>query len=120
MIDDDLDPLFKLPLTEFTVARNALAVRLKKIGRSEEAQQVKSLPKPSISAWAVNQLYWKHREFFDRLIAAGESLGQAQASQMAGKTADIRGPLAERREALSAHSRLAAEMLREASHNPTA
>src|SRR5262249_45008010 len=70
-------------------------------------------------AWAVNQLYWRHREFFDRLIAAGETLGRAQASQLAGQTADMRGPLAERREALSDLSRLAAELLREAGHSPT-
>jgi len=117
--DDDVDALFKLPLMQFTLARNGLAGRLKKMGRSDEAQEVKSLTKPSISAWAVNQLYWRHRDLFERLIAAGESLGKAQASQLAGEITDIRGPMAERREALSGLSRLSAELLREAGHNPT-
>ena len=38
---------------------------------------------------------------------------------MAGKITDIRGPMAERREALSGLSRLSAELLRKAGHNPT-
>lgn len=70
--EDDVDALFRLPLAEFTGARNALAAKLKKSGRGDEAVRVKALAKPSISAWAVNQLYWNHREAFDRLIASAE------------------------------------------------
>jgi hypothetical protein len=117
--DDDLDGLFQLPLTEFTGARNALAARLKKDGRREEAEQVKALGKPSISAWAVNQLYWKHRDEFDVLIKAGERVRSAHTSQLAGKTADMRGSLAARRESLSHLARLADALLREAGHSPT-
>ncbi len=57
----DVDALYQLSLPEFTAARNALASRLKKSGRSEEAEAVKGLQKPPISAWTVNQLFWKHR-----------------------------------------------------------
>ena len=42
-IEDELDELFKLPLTEFTVARNALATKLKKAGNRDEAERVKAL-----------------------------------------------------------------------------
>jgi hypothetical protein len=118
-LEDDLDSLFKLPLMEFTAARNTLAARLREIGRSDEAERVRSMPKPSISAWAVNQLYWKHRDAFDQLIAVGKRLALAQASQLAGKAADMSGPLATRREALSGLSRLAGALLRDAGHNPT-
>ena len=69
--DSDIDALFQLPPGEFTAARNALASRLKKGGHADEAEAVKALPKPSVSAWAVNQLFWKHRKPFDRLMAAG-------------------------------------------------
>ena len=115
-LEDDLDALFKLPLGEFTVARNALAARLKKAGRGGEAERVKALVKPSISAWAVNQLYWRHRDAFDRLIAAGERFRRAHASQLAGKAADTRVPLTARREALSGLSRLAGALLRDAGY----
>ena len=82
----DVDALYKLPLTEFTASRNALAGRLKKSGRAEEAERVKALNKPSAPAWAVNQLFWRHRDRFDRLIAAGDRLRQAQASKLAGRS----------------------------------
>ena len=89
-LDDDLDALFRLPLAEFTDARNTLAARLKKSGRGEDAVVVKALAKPPVSAWAVNQLYWNHREAFDRLIASGERFHKAQTSRSAGKVADMR------------------------------
>jgi len=120
MVDpgDDLDELFKLPVAEFTAARNALSARLKKAGRGDEALRVKSLVKPPVSVWAVNQLYWKHREAFNELIEAGERLTRAQAAQLGGNSVDMRAALAGRREALSALSRLADGLLRDAGHSP--
>ena len=121
-LEDDVDALYRLPLAEFTAARNALAARLKKAGRGDEkaeADRVKALVRPSISAWAVNQLYWKHREAFDRLIATGERFRHAQTSRLARKVGDMRGALDARREALSHLSDLATALLRNAGHNPT-
>ena len=74
--------------------------------------------KPSISAWAVNQLYWRHREAFDRLLATGERFRHAQTSRLASKVADMRGALDARRDVL-APVRSRDRILREASHNPT-
>ncbi len=115
----DTDRLFQLPLGEFTSARNALAATLKKAGRKDEAEQVKGLAKPSVSAWAVNQLYWNHRKLFDRLMSSGAALRSAQASQLSGEAAELRGPLQERRETLSELSKLAASALQRAQHAPT-
>jgi hypothetical protein len=116
---NDTDALFTLPLDEFISGRNALAAQLKKAGQLEEANRVKAIAKPTVSAWAANQLYWNHRDAFERLIAAGQRFRQAQAMQLAGKAADMRAPLDERRDALSELSSLAAALLREAGHNPT-
>lgn len=118
-LDDELDTLFKLPLAEFTSARNTLAARLKKTGHGDEAVLVQALAKPSISAWTVNQLYWNHRGAFDRLIASGELFHKAQRSRLAGKVADMRGALDGRREALTHLSDLATSLLQDAGHNPT-
>jgi hypothetical protein len=118
-IDDEIDALFQLSQAEFTAARNALASRLKKAGRAEEAENVKALPKPSLTAWTVNQLYWRHRAAFDRLVAAGERFRKAQALQLSGNSADVRGPLEARRSALSEMVSLAAETLRHAGGKPT-
>jgi len=118
-LDDDLDALFRLPLAEFTAARNTLAGQLKKSGSANEAEFVKSLAKPSVTAWAVNQLYWNHRNAFDRLIATGERFRQVQTSRTARKIADMREALDARREELSNLSDFATALLRDAGHNPS-
>jgi hypothetical protein len=110
-LNDDVDELFKLPLAEFIGARNALATRLKQSGRANDASLVKTLAKPSVSAWAVNQLYWNHRDAFDRLLAAGQRLR--------GKVTDVRGVLEARNKALSDLSDLATSLLSDAGHNPS-
>jgi DNA repair exonuclease SbcCD ATPase subunit len=117
-LGDDVDALFSLPLAEFTGARNALAARLKQSGRANDATLVKALAKPSISAWAVNQLYWRHREAFETLISAGKRLSRAQKGA-GGKVAEMRESLDARRDALSHLSDLASTLLRDAGHNPT-
>jgi DNA repair exonuclease SbcCD ATPase subunit len=111
-LQDDVDELFKLPLTEFTDARNSLAKRLKQSGRANDANVVKTLAKPSVSAWTVNQLYWHHRDAFEELLAAGQRFRKAQRG---GKVADMRGALDARRQALSQLSDLASSLL----NNPT-
>src|SRR5882672_2023415 len=115
-LDDDIDALFKLPLTEFVGARKALAARLKQNDFVSEAEGVKALAKPSISAWTVNQLYWRHREAFDELIATGQRFRKAQVT---GKMVNMREALDARREALSHLSALATEALRDGGHNPS-
>src|ERR1051326_8824380 len=110
-LKDDVDELFKLPLSEFIGARNALAAQLKKSGQANDANLVKTLAKPSVSAWTVNQLYWHHRAAFDKLLAAGQRLR--------GKVTDVRGALGARQEALLHLSDLANALLRDAGHNPT-
>jgi len=115
-IDAEIDALFQLPLTEFTAARNALAGRLKKAGDAADAERVKSIQKPSATAWAVNQLYWHHRKDIEALVAVGERFRKAQAAQLAGKNADMRELLNERRDALSGLMSRATAILREAGH----
>jgi methyl-accepting chemotaxis protein len=111
-LEDDIDALFRLPLAEFTGERNALAARLKKEGRRDDADRVKLLAKPSVSAWAVNQLYWDHREAFDELMVSGKRLRP-------GKVQGMRDSLDARRETLVHLSDLATELLREAGSNPS-
>jgi hypothetical protein len=115
----DVDGLFQLPLTEFTAARNALASRLKKAGRAEEADAIKGLQKPPLSAWTVNQLFWKQRAAFDKLLDAGLKFRTAQTAQLSGRSTDIRGPLEARREALADLSKRAAQVLRDVNHAAT-
>jgi len=115
-VEDDIDRLFQLALGEFTRARDALAAKLRKDGALEKAKEVKGLPKPSISAWVANQLYRHNRKAFDRLLTASEAFRAAQAAQLAGNSADIRAPIAARREALTELAKHASAMLRAAGH----
>ncbi len=69
--EPDIDRLYTLPLSEFTAARNELAKALRAAGDRAAADRVKGLAKPSLAAWAVNQLYHRERQTFDRLLSAG-------------------------------------------------
>src|SRR5688572_8316831 len=57
----EADKLYQAPLAEFTAARNALAARIKAAHGADAAAHVKALVKPSIAAWVLNQLYWRHQ-----------------------------------------------------------
>jgi fused signal recognition particle receptor len=84
--DSPLDRLYQLPLSEFVSARNALA---KESGA--DAAEIRSLQKPSVPAWAVNQLYWQRRDVYDDLIARAQDLRATHDATLGGKRADLRG-----------------------------
>jgi hypothetical protein len=87
----DLDRLYGLPREEFTSARNALVSELQKAGRKDEADEVGALTKPSVSAWAVNQLARLYPREVAELVKAGDALRKAQRDVLAGKKgADVR------------------------------
>jgi hypothetical protein len=92
-IDTAIDHLFQGPLEAFTDARNALA-------KAAKRPDVKALAKPSLPAWAVNQVYWHHREVIDRLVTASEAVRAAHERALAGESADIAGADQAHREAL--------------------
>src|SRR3954464_8449882 len=96
--DDKLDELYQQPLADFISARNALAKTLS----GADAQRVKALPKPTVVAWAANQVYWQARAAYDALMKSGERVRKAQIAALQGKAADIRGANEEHRRAVSA------------------
>ena len=85
-LDAKIDDLYRLPLGEFTGARNALAKSLSK----DDAKLVKALEKPTVVPWAVNQVYWRARSTYDRLMKSGEKLRAAQIAALEGRAADVR------------------------------
>jgi hypothetical protein len=80
----DVDDLYGLPLDRFVPERTALAKELRGAGRREEADAVTALRKPSVAAWAVNQLVRTQRREVSELFAAGDALRGAQAQVLAG------------------------------------
>jgi hypothetical protein len=117
--NSEVDALFQLALPEFTAARNALAARLQKAGDKAHAAEVKGLAKPPVSAWVVNQLYWRNRDVFDRLLTAGARLRQAQASQLAGHVTKLRELLNAHRDTLGELARQASSILSQSGHQPS-
>ena len=113
-LDREIDTLFRLPLAEFTPARNALAARLKKEKRAIEAERVKSLAKPPAPAWAVNQLYWENPKAIDRLLAAAKRVRDAQTGRV--RNADVRELLAEKKQMTTELMERASAILRAAGH----
>ena len=93
-LEEELDRLYRLPLTQFVKARNDLAASLKKSGEADAAKRVRELAKPSASAWAINQLYWTSRPRFEDLIAASDRYREAQSAALAGDPSEL--PEAER------------------------
>jgi hypothetical protein len=96
-LDAKIDELYRLPLAEFTSARNALAKTLSK----DDAKRVKALEKPTVVPWAVNQVYWRARATYDRLMTSGERLRTAQIAALEGRAADVRAASDSHRRAIS-------------------
>ena len=90
MADRDIERLYGLPLSEFTSARNALVRELRKAGRKDKADEVRSLKKPPASAWAVNQLARREPAQIAELIKAGDAVRKAQRDVLGGRSADVR------------------------------
>lgn len=84
MADDEIDALYRLPPGEFTAARNALAK-----ARGAQGAAIKALEKPSLPAWAVNQLYWRERGAYDALVSAALAMREAHAQVISGRGADV-------------------------------
>jgi hypothetical protein len=85
----DVDELYGLTLERFVPERTALTKQLRAEGRRDEAGEVAARRKPSVAAWAVNQLVRTQRKAINELLAAGEALREAQSGVLAGR-ADAR------------------------------
>ncbi|MBV9605895.1 MAG: hypothetical protein JO027_12330 [Solirubrobacterales bacterium] len=114
----DLDELYGLPMDEFVPARNALARELRSSGRREEASEVAALRKPSVAAWAVNQLVRTQRKAVDELFEAGDALRGAhdQVLSGGGDAVSLRRAVARERAAVDALTRAARGLLTSEGH----
>src|SRR5215210_164393 len=69
---------------EFTAARNEEAKRLRSDGEREAAEAVRALRKPTVAAWALNQLARRRGKDLERLLKAGQELRAAQEELLGG------------------------------------
>ena len=99
----DVDDLYGLALDQFIPERTALARELRKAGNRDGASEVAALKKPSVAAWAVNQLVRTQRKPMAELLEAGDGLRAAQDDVLAGRgdAASLRGAVERERLAVA-------------------
>lgn len=113
-VDAGIERLYRGPLEAFTSSRNELAKQLRKEGGKEEAERVRTLPKPTPSAWAVNVLFEREGERMEGLLAAGKRARAGQKAAVAGKGAEaLRESLGELRRLIDELRRRGAAILAE-------
>jgi hypothetical protein len=116
-LEADIDGLYALSLDEFTVARDELARTLRTEGEREAAREVKRLRRPSLAAWALNQVRRDDPRGVEQLIAAGERLRDATERLLtAGEREPLERATAEERRLVKALARHAERQLVGAGH----
>jgi hypothetical protein len=76
--DERVDALYALPLNQFVAARNALAKEL-------SDADVRKLPKPTATAWALNQLARKAPDEVEALLESGRRIAETQDGAVRGR-----------------------------------
>ena len=106
-VDPETDALFDLAADAFVAARDALAKARRAAGDRASAASVKQLRRPTLSAWALNQLARRHPDDVRTLVDQGTALAAAQDQALAGATVDLREPGRARMETLRRLTRAA-------------
>ena len=102
-LDQEIDRLYGTPLDEFVRERDELARRLTREGDREAGARVKSLRKPTVGAWALNQAVRRRRADTDALLATGKRLRAAHEDLLnGGDPAVLRETMEEERSLTSA------------------
>jgi hypothetical protein len=98
-----IDELYTLPLERFVPERDVLAKELKAEGLRAEGADVAALQKPSMAAWAVNQVVRSQPQAARSLWEAGDAVLDAQEQVMAGEggAAELRTAIERERAALA-------------------
>jgi hypothetical protein len=103
---DAAEALYRAPHEAWVTERKRLAAELRAAGDKAGASQLAKLPRPPLSAWVVNQLWWRAPDVFAQLLAAA-------ARSRAG---DFAAAAAARRDAVAVLKARAAGLLVEAGH----
>jgi hypothetical protein len=103
---DAIAELFRAQPEAFVAERKRLSGELKTAGDKDGAQRLAKLARPSVSAWAVNQLYWRSRDEFEALLDTAKAVREGDL-----------GAAAVYREMLGALRAVAGRMLSDAGHS---
>jgi hypothetical protein len=113
-LDEAIDELYGADLDAFTAERTRLARELRGSGSRDDALELQQLRKPTVAAWALNQLARRNRRDVDLLLDAGHRLREAQAEALRGGDREsFEHARSNEREALRRLNREAERLLRE-------
>lgn len=108
-----LDELYAAPPSDFVSRREQLAAEAKRDGRGDDARRIHAARRPTLAAWAANLLLRSRPQESGRFLELGRALREAYRSL---DSDGIRELSEQRRSIVSALSRQAAELAREAGH----
>ncbi len=108
---DEAAELYALRPEDFVAARNALAKRLRAEGRKDEAAAVAKHRRPSVAAWALNQVARSHPDLVTAALAAGDALRSASDDVGSGAPGELRAATLADRTAANAVVKAAGEVL---------
>lgn len=119
---EEVIALFRSPPEQFIQARNVLALSLREQGQPEEAMSVKALRKPTVPAWALNQIAERDPQGIDLLLDAGAELRAAQQATLSSAQEPWRLRTASelRRQAVMRLARVASAVLEESGRTSSA
>lgn len=119
-LDQKVDGLYAAAPGEFVGLRDRLARSLREDGDREAAEEVKKLRRPTVAAWAVNQLARREKMRLRGLFTAGERLRAAQETALAGRSPNaLESARDDERAAIGQLAEAARGLLEEAGHSPS-
>lgn len=113
-VEAELDRLYGAPLEDFITERDAIARAAKQAGDNDDARRIKKLGKPSVAAWAINQVARYHRDEIEELLFVQDELARADSPT------ELRSLSTRRRELVAKMTSLAREILGEGGHGASA
>ncbi len=121
-MDAEVKELYAGPLDEFVQRRNALARTLRQAGEREAADEVSSLRKPTVAAWALNQLVRRRPSHLQRFLEVADRLRRMQHQAMGSglSSGDMRATISTYRESLEDLSRQATAILQQSGSSAAA
>ncbi|MEV5545730.1 hypothetical protein AB0L35_06225 [Streptomyces sp. NPDC052309] len=110
-VESVLDELYATPPTDFVSRREAQAAAARTAGHAEDARRIHAARRPTRAAWAANLLLRSQPQESTRFLELGQALREAHRTLDA---AGLKELSAQRRSIVSALSRQAARLARDA------
>ncbi len=109
-VDARVDALYAGPLDEFVAARDALAREVAGSGDKVGSARIKKLRRPTVAAWAVNQVARTRADDVEALTTLGDELRAATSDRDRGRIKALDHLRRERTEALVGELRATGEI----------